>query len=136
MHATCAIGIEILQQILASDSLAIPSLIVIKKIDFGVAINVRIKRDGGGHVQQFVPDSQSPLTDLVDSNYLQLEPRHKIKTHRRWTPVTAATPSSNCHRNADAMVLASVRLRCIPPPSASAILNIIEGVNASQTRTG
>jgi hypothetical protein len=48
MHATCAIGIEILQQILASDSLAIPSLIVIKKIDFGVAINVRIKRDGGG----------------------------------------------------------------------------------------
>ena len=104
VYATCAIGIEILQQILASDSLAIPSLIVIKKIDFDVAINVRIKRDGGGHVQQFVPDSQSPLTGLVDSNYLQLEPRHRIEL------------SSKCHRNADAIVLASVRLRCIPPP--------------------
>jgi hypothetical protein len=39
------------------------------------------------------------------------------------------------HQNADAMVLASARLRGIPPWT-SAILNIIRGVNASQTRTG
>ena len=38
------------------------------------------------------------------------------------------------HQNADAMVLASARLRGIPP-WMSAILNIIRGVNASQTCT-
>jgi hypothetical protein len=39
------------------------------------------------------------------------------------------------HQNADAMVPASARLRGIPPWT-NAILNIIRGVNASQTRTG
>jgi hypothetical protein len=39
------------------------------------------------------------------------------------------------HQNADAMVLASAHLRGIPPWT-STILNIIRGVNASQTRTG
>jgi hypothetical protein len=42
-----------------SNSLAIPSLIAINKIDFVVAISVRVKRDvsggGGGRVHQFVP---------------------------------------------------------------------------------
>jgi hypothetical protein len=39
------------------------------------------------------------------------------------------------HQNADAIVLASARLRGIPP-WMSAILNNIREVNASQTRTG
>jgi hypothetical protein len=39
------------------------------------------------------------------------------------------------HQNADAMVLASARMRGIPP-WRSAILNIIRGVNASHKRIG
>jgi hypothetical protein len=39
------------------------------------------------------------------------------------------------HQDADAMVLASARLRGIHPWT-SAILDIIRGMNASQTRTG
>ena len=104
-----------------------------------VAITYYVSKSDADKAKSRFARTDSPSV----GNVLQvgIEPA-SLGLHHRISPRSArqkVDSSNRCHamihQNADAMVLASALLRGIPPWT-SAILNIIRGVNASQTRTG